>query len=117
MTITQHAHLYNFHTSNLIFEEIFVLNFLSMQPLIVASTAAVHGLIATVVVSTTTVVATATLAPMTTVAAALFSTAASATWAPLVVDDTRGGLAIAEGLAEHLKLPLDRRDVGRVGSE
>jgi len=33
MTITQHALLYNFHTSNLIFEEIFVLNFLSMQPL------------------------------------------------------------------------------------
>jgi len=33
MTITQHALLYNFHTSNLIFEEIFFLKFLSMQPL------------------------------------------------------------------------------------
>jgi hypothetical protein len=29
---TQHALLYNFHTSNLIFEEIFFLKFLSMQP-------------------------------------------------------------------------------------
>jgi len=34
MTITQHALLYNFHTSNLIFEEIFFLKFLSMQPLL-----------------------------------------------------------------------------------
>ena len=28
-----------------------------------------------------------------------------------------GGLAVADGLAEHLELPLDCRDVGRVGSE
>jgi hypothetical protein len=34
MTITQHALFYNFHTSNLIFEEIFFLKFLSMQPLV-----------------------------------------------------------------------------------
>jgi hypothetical protein len=34
MTITQHALLYNFHTSNLFFEEIFFLKFLSMQPLL-----------------------------------------------------------------------------------
>ena len=34
MTITQHALLYNFHTSDLIFEEIFFLKFLSMQPLV-----------------------------------------------------------------------------------
>jgi len=33
MTITQHALLYNFHASNLKFEEIFFLKFLSMQPL------------------------------------------------------------------------------------
>jgi len=47
------------------------------------------------------------------------STAVSATWALLVVDDAwRGrGLAIADGLAEHLKLPLCRHDVGPVGSE
>jgi len=32
MTITQHALLYNFHTSNLIFEETCFLKFLSMQP-------------------------------------------------------------------------------------
>ena len=31
--ITQHALLYNFHTSNVIFEEIFFLKFLSLQPL------------------------------------------------------------------------------------
>ncbi len=85
---------------------------------IVASAAAVCGLVATVVVSTTTVVATASVTATTTVvAAALLSAAASATWALLVVDDTRGGLAIAEGLAEHLELPLDGVDVGRVGSE
>jgi hypothetical protein len=35
MTITQHALLYNFHTSNLAFEEIFFLKFLSLQPLLV----------------------------------------------------------------------------------
>jgi len=34
MTITQHALLYNLHTSNFIFEEMFLLKFLSMQPLI-----------------------------------------------------------------------------------
>ena len=45
------------------------------------------------------------------------STAASTTWALLIVDDTRGGLAIADGLTEHLELPLDRGDVGHVGSE
>ncbi len=85
---------------------------------IVASAAAVRGLVATVVVSTTTVVATASVTATTTVvAAALLSAAASATWALLVVDDTRGGLAIVEGLTEHLELPLDRVDVGRVGSE
>jgi hypothetical protein len=39
MTITQHALFYNFHTSNLIFEEIFFLKFLSMQPLLKAGTA------------------------------------------------------------------------------
>ena len=84
----------------------------------VASAAAVRGLIATVVVSTTTIVATASVAATTTiVAAALLSTAASATWALLVVADTWGGLAIAEGLAEHLELPLDCCDVGRVGLE
>jgi len=33
MTITQHALLHNFHTSNLIFEEIIFLKVLSMQPL------------------------------------------------------------------------------------
>ena len=86
--------------------------------MIVASAVAVRGLVATVVVSTTTVVVTATVAATTTVVAvALLSMAASATWVLLVVDDTRGGLAIAKGLSEHLKLPLDRRDVGRVGSE
>ena len=79
---------------------------------IVATATAICGLlVATVVVSTTTVVASASVAATTTVvAAALLS-------ALLVVDDTRGGLAIAEGLAEHLELPLDRVDVGRVGSE
>ena len=86
--------------------------------MIVASAATVCGLVATVVVSTTTVIATATVAATTTVVAAvLLSTAASLTWALLVVDDTWGGLAIAEGLAEHLELPLDRRDVRHVGSE
>ena len=86
---------------------------------IVASAAAVHGLlVATVVVSTITVVSTAAVSATTTVvAAALLSAAASATWALLVVDDTLGRLAIAEGLAKHLELPLDRVDVGRVGSE
>ncbi len=77
---------------------------------IVATAATVRDLlVATIVV---TVAATTTV-----VAAALLSAAASATWALLVVDDTRGGLAIAEGLAEHLELPLDHVDVGRVGSE
>jgi hypothetical protein len=47
----------------------------------------------------------------------LLSAAPSATWALLVVDGTWGRLAIAEGLAKHLELPLDRVDVGRVGSE
>ena len=47
----------------------------------------------------------------------LLSTAASATWALLVVDDARRGLTISDGLAEHLELPLDCHDVGRVGSE
>ena len=37
MTITQHALLYNFHTSNLFCEEIFFLKFLSMQPLLTRS--------------------------------------------------------------------------------
>jgi hypothetical protein len=60
--------------------------------MIVASATAVRFLVATVVVSTTTVVATATVATTTTdVAPALLSTAASATWALLVVVDTRGG--------------------------
>ena len=86
--------------------------------MIVASTAAVCGLIATVVVSATTVVATATVAATSTVvAAALLSTAASTTWALLVVDDTWGGLTIADCLAEHLELHLDCRDGGRVCSE
>ena len=33
MTITQHAHIYSFHTSNFNFGEIFFLFFLSLQPL------------------------------------------------------------------------------------
>jgi hypothetical protein len=86
--------------------------------MIVASAAAVCGLIATVVVSTTAIVATTIVAATSTVVvAALLSTAASATWALLVVDDTWGGLTIADGLAEHLELPLDCRDGGRVCSE
>ena len=69
-------------------------------------------------VTTTTVVSTATVgATSTVVATALLSTAASATWALLVVDDAGRGLAISDGLAEHLELPLDRHDVGRVGSK
>ena len=32
MTITQHAHIYNFHTSNLCFKEIFCLNFYQYSP-------------------------------------------------------------------------------------
>ena len=33
MTITQHAHIYRFHTSKFNFGEIFFLKFLSIQPL------------------------------------------------------------------------------------
>jgi hypothetical protein len=32
MTFTQHAHIYNFHTSNLCFKEIFCLNFYQYSP-------------------------------------------------------------------------------------
>ncbi len=32
MTITQHAHIYSFHTSNFIFEQIIYLKFLSIPP-------------------------------------------------------------------------------------
>jgi hypothetical protein len=31
----QYTHIYNFHTLNLTFEEIFLLNFLSIQPLVI----------------------------------------------------------------------------------
>ena len=51
------------------------------------------------------------------VATVMLTTAPSAAWALLVVDDARWGLVISDGLAEHLELPLDRHDVGRVGSE
>ena len=56
-------------------------------------------------------------AASTVVATTLISMAASAMWALWVVDDTRQGLTISDGLAEHLELPLDRHDVERVGSE
>ena len=71
-----------------------------------------------VLVATTTVVSAAIVAAAATVVAtAMLSTAASATWAFLVVDDARRGLDILDGLAEHLELPLDCHDVGLVGSE
>jgi hypothetical protein len=93
---------------------------------VVAAAAAVPVLIATVVaaaptvcvlVATTIVSAAAVPAAATVISTALLSTAASATWALLVVDDTGRGRVISDGLAEHLELPLDRHDVGRVGSE
>ena len=70
---------------------------------VVAAAAAVHVLVATtttIAVTTTAFLATATVAAATTIVATLeLSTAASATWALLVVDDARRGLAIADGLA------------------
>ena len=76
------------------------------------------GTTTTVVVATTAVVSAATVvAAFTFVATALMSTATSATWALLVVDDAGRRLAISDGLAEHLKLPLDCYDVGRVALE
>ena len=93
----------------------------------VAAAAVICVLVATVIaaaaaicvlVATTTIVSAATVsAASAIVATTVMSTAASATWALLVVDDARWGLAISNGLAEHLELPLDRHDVGRVGSE
>ena len=75
--------------------------------MIVASAIAVRGLVATVVVSTTTVVVTATVAATTTVVAiALLSTAASATWALLVVDDTQGGAGHCQGLVRAFEVAL-----------
>ena len=72
----------------------------------------------TVVVATTAVVSATTVAASSTiVATALVSTTASARWALLVVDDAGRRLAISDGLAEHLKLPLDCYDVGRVALE
>ena len=74
---------------------------------IVASAAAVRGLVATVVVTTTTVVATATVAATTTVVAtALLSTAVSATWALLIVDDTRGGAGRCRRLGRAFGIAL-----------
>ena len=76
------------------------------------------GTTTTVVVATTAVVSAATIAAASTIVATLLlSTAASATWALLVVDDAGRMLAISDGLAEHLELPLDCHDVGRVASE
>ena len=94
---------------------------------VVASATIICVLVATIIaaatavcvlVATTTVVSAATVAAASTVVAtALLSTAASTTWALLVVDDAGQGLAIFNGLAEHLELPLDCHDVGHVGLE
>jgi hypothetical protein len=90
---------------------------------VVAAATATIRMVATatataVAVTTTTVVAAATVAAAAAVVAtALLSTAASATWALLVVDAARRGMAITNGLLEHLEFPLYRHDVGRVGSE
>ena len=71
-----------------------------------------------VLVATTTVLSAATVAAASTVVVtAMLSTAASATWGLLLVHDARRGLAISDGVAEHLELPLDCHDVGRVGLE
>ena len=71
-----------------------------------------------VLVATTIIVSAATVAAASTVVAtAMLSMAVSTTWALLVVDDARQGLAISDGLAEHLELLLDCHDVGRVGLE
>ncbi len=81
---------------------------------IIAAAAAAVCVLAT----TTTVVSAAIVAAASTVVAtAMLSMPASTMWALLVVDDARWGLNISDGLTEHLELPLNHHDVGRVGSE
>ena len=72
------------------------------------------GTTTTVVVATTAIVSAAIAPSSIVVATTLLSTATSTTWAMLVVDDSGRRLAISDGLAEHLKLPLDCHDVGHV---
>ena len=88
---------------------------------VVAATSAIRVLVATtttVVVTTTAVVAATTVAAAATIfATVLLSMAVSAMWALLIVDGAWRELAIADGLAEHLELPLYCHDVGRVGSK